>query len=643
MAKEKKQELSITVKKEEDISKWYTQVIQKADLMDYSKVAGCIVFKPNSYQIWEQIQQFFDKKIKESGVKNAYFPMLIPESLLTKEEDHVEGFTPEVAWVTQTGNTELKERLAVRPTSETVMYDSYSKWIQSYRDLPLRLNQWNSVVRWEFKHATPFFRTREFLWQEGHTAFATKKEADAEVLEMLGYYAQVYEELLAIPVDKGRKSIGEKFAGAQYTTTVEAIAEDGKSIQAGTSHHLGQNFAKAFDISYLDKDQKKQFVWQNSWGLSTRAIGAMIMMHSDNNGLVLPPRVAHNKVVIVPLLFKGKEQKVLQKANELKEQLKEFNPILDDDSKESAGFKFNKWELRGIPLRIEIGPKDIENNEITIVQRDTLEKTRTKLNMKLFNFKNNNCKEDKKLMKRENVAIILENDKEEILCLNWHNEAKWHSFIIGGQDNLDIKEAAQKEIIEETGYQNFEFVKELNIETHDKFYAVHKDVNRYAVTKTLVYKLKDDKKEEVSQKEKNLHTPIWIKKDKVMDYLNLDAMKAIYKEYLGEKQKYDPINLLIKDTLNTMQKRLYDNAKKLIDSKTIEVNNIEDFKKAIQNKKRCLVPWAESIESEDEIKELTGAKSSCIPFKYKTKSLKGIKCFYSGKPATCWAYFAKSH
>jgi len=641
MAKE--QQLAITVKKEENISEWYTQVIQKADMIEYTKVSGCMVFKPNSYQIWEIIQDFLNQKIKKSGVRNAYFPLLIPESLLTKEEDHVEGFTPEVAWVTHAGQSELKERLAVRPTSETVMYDAYSKWIQSYRDLPLRMNQWCNIVRWEFKHPTPFMRNREFLWQEGHTAFATKEEADKEVREILQYYADVYQELLAMPVVQGRKSVKEKFAGADYSTTVEPLAPDGKVIQGGTSHHLGQNFSKAFDITFLDKNQKKQYVYQNSWGLSTRTIAGMIMFHSDNNGLVLPPRVAYNKVVIVPLLFKGKEEKVLKKAYELAETLQEFNPIVDDDSKLSAGFKFNKWEMQGIPLRIEIGPRDVDNNEVTIAERDTGKKYRTKLNMKLLHFDCARCEPNKEIIKRENVAVILENDKDEILCLDWHNDKKWKSFVIGGLSGQDIKTAAQNEIMEETGYQNFEFVKELNVETHDKFYAIHKDVNRYAITKALVYKLKDETKIEISDKEKKLHTPIWIKKDKVEEILNLEAMKIIWNSYLEKEQKYDSIDNLVKTMLEDMHERLFNKAKKMQDEITVEINNFDDFKKAIEENKRCLVPWAESVESETEIKEITGAKTSCIPFDMMDKSLEGKKCFFSGEKPTCWCYFAKSY
>jgi len=485
MAKNKIQELGISVKKEEDISEWYTQVIQKADLMDYSKVSGCIVYKPRSYEIWEGIQKFFDNKIKKSGVKNCYFPLFIPESLLTKEEDHIEDFEAEVAWVTHGGKTELNERLAVRPTSETIMYDSYSKWIKSYRDLPLRLNQWNNVVRWEFKHPTPFMRGREFLWQEGHTVYETKDEAIKEVYEILEYYRSVYEDLLAIPVVLGRKSIKEKFAGGDLSLTAEPFSTvDGKAIQACTSHHLGQNFAKAFDITFLDKNQKKQMVWQNSWGLSTRSIGSMIFIHGDNKGIIIPPRVAVEKAVIIPLLFKGKEQIVLDELENIKKQLKDINIIIDDRKEYSPGFKFSEWELKGIPLRIEIGPKDIEKQQVVITRRDTSE-------------------------------------KQEI-------------------------------------------------------------------------KIKDLKK-------------------------------------------------VVPELLEKIHNNMFNRVKKQMDEAIVEVDNFNDFEQVIKNKKRALVPWKETIESEDEIKAKTGAKTSCIPFEYENKSLKGKKCFYSGEEPTCWVLFNKSH
>lgn len=487
MAKDKKQSLALSVTKEEDISKWYTEAITKADLMDYTKVSGCIVYKPRSYEIWENIQAHLNNNIKKSGVKNCYFPVLIPESLLCKEEDHVEGFAPEVAWVEYGGDTKLGERLAVRPTSETIMYDSYSKWIQSYRDLPLRLNQWNSVVRWEFKHPTPFMRGREFLWQEGHTAYATQEEAVAEAHEIQGYYNEIYEELMAIPTTLGRKSVGEKFAGADFSLTVEPFNPvDGKVIQGCTSHHLGQNFSKAFDITYLDKNQKKQHVWQNSWGISTRTLGAMVFIHGDDRGIIQPPRVAVEKVVIVPLLFKGKEEKVLDVAYEMKSKLEELGGVIVDSRSEySPGFKFNDWELKGVPLRIEVGPRDIDENKCIVVRRDTNEKIEMSLDS----------------LSKESIHDVLE-------------------------------------------------------EIHFNLYARQKEAQ---------------------------------------------------------------------------------------DEKTVEVNNFEDFEKAIQDNCRCLVPWHETIESEDEIKDKTGAKTSCIPFSYKDKDMSGVKCFYSGKDATCYAYFSKSH
>ncbi len=480
----KKQELAISVKKEENINEWYTEVIQKADLIEYTDVSGCIIFKPNSYQVWESIEQFFDEKIRKSGVRNAYFPLFIPEKLLNKEADHVDGFSAEVAWVTKGGNSELKERLAIRPTSETIIGNAYSKWINSYRDLPMRMNQWCNVVRWEFKHPTPFLRTREFLWQEGHCVFENYDEAKEEVLEILEYYAQTFEELLAVPVNKGRKSIGEKFAGADFTTTIESyVPEAAKAIQGATSHHLGQNFAKAFNIEFLDKDQKKQFPNQTSWGLSTRSIGAMIMVHGDNKGLVLPPRVAQKKLVILPMYFKGKEEIVDNKIDEIKSKLDKFGIIIDDDRKENIGFKINKWEMQGIPIQIEVGPRDVEQGVVTLNVRDLDEKFQVKL---------------------------------------------------------------------------------------------------------------------------------------------------------------EELELQVEKQLDLMQIRLLEKAREKIENVTLEVDNFKDFEKAIGEGKRCLVPWAESVESEDEIKEKTGAKTSCIPFKFENRSLDKIKCFYSGKPATCYVYFCKS-
>ena len=368
--------LGLTIKKSEDFNEWYNQVVLKADMIDYSLVSGCIVFKPNSYSIWEKIQRVFDDKIKRSGHKNCYFPMFIPESLLKKEAEHVEGFSPEVAWVTRAGDTDLNEKLAIRPTSETIMYESYARWIRSWRDLPLLLNQWNSVVRWEFKHAKPFLRTREFLWQEGHTAHATKEEAEKEVMQQLFEYVDLIESHMAIPVIAGKKTDKEKFAGADYTTTVEAFMPDGKALQMGTSHLLGQNFAKVFGIKFLDKDEKEKYVWQTSWGLSTRTIGAIVMVHGDDKGLVLPPKIAPIHIVVVPIVFKENKNAIIAKAKEIAKKLKfkNYSVELDDRDGYTPGWKFNEWELKGVPLRIEIGPKEIESDQLVLARRDTNEK-----------------------------------------------------------------------------------------------------------------------------------------------------------------------------------------------------------------------------------------------------------------------------
>ncbi len=370
----------ITVKKSEDFSEWYTQVVAKAELADYTMVSGCMVFRPYSYAIWEILQHSFDTKFKKTGVVNVYFPIFIPESLLTKEEEHVAGFSPEVAWVTHAGNEKLTERLAIRPTSETIMYDSYSKWVRSWRDLPILYNQWCSVVRWEFKYPKPFLRTREFLWQEGHTAHETLEQADEQTLMILEIYRKTVEELLAIPLMSGRKSEKEKFAGALYTTTIEAIMPDGKCLQMGTSHNLGQNFAKAFGIKFLGRDGAEHLVWQTSWGVSTRLIGALIMVHGDDKGLVLPPNVAPIQVVIVPILFEDSAKEVLKECHAIESALKKHHTVkLDDRDSYSPGWKFNEWEMKGVPIRIEVGPKDIKNESAVLVRRDTLEKTIVKV------------------------------------------------------------------------------------------------------------------------------------------------------------------------------------------------------------------------------------------------------------------------
>lgn len=376
MAKEKKLVEAIT-SMEEDFAQWYTDVVKKAELIDYSSVKGCMVIKPAGYAIWENIQKELDARFKAVGVENVYMPMFIPESLLEKEKDHVEGFAPEVAWVTYGGLNPLQERLCVRPTSETLFCDFYAKDIQSYRDLPKVYNQWCSVVRWE-KETRPFLRSREFLWQEGHTAHATAQEAEERTELMLNEYARFCEEVLAIPVVKGRKTDKEKFAGAEATYTIEALMHDGKALQSGTSHNFGDGFAKAFGIQFTDKDNKLKYVHQTSWGVSTRMIGGIIMVHGDDSGLVLPPRIAPTQVMVIPIA--QHKSGVLDKANELKNELAAKFRVKLDDSDKGPGFKFAEQEMRGIPVRIEIGPKDIEAGHAIIVRRDTREKIIADLN-----------------------------------------------------------------------------------------------------------------------------------------------------------------------------------------------------------------------------------------------------------------------
>ncbi|MBI2084712.1 MAG: proline--tRNA ligase [Candidatus Aenigmarchaeota archaeon] len=364
----------IAIKKSENFDEWYVQVILKSGLADYSAVSGCLVYRPLSYGIWEIIQKVADEEFKKIGVKNVYFPLLIPERLLKKEAEHVEGFTPEVAWVTQTGDTKLDERLAIRPTSETIMYDSYSKWIRSWRDLPVRLNQWNSVLRWEFKHPVPFLRTREFLWNEGHTAFATREEAEKEKKEILDIYQRITQEFLALPGIVGKKTEKEKFAGAIESYSIEHLLPDGKAIQGPDFHYDGQNFAKAFDISFLDKNGKKQYAWQNTWAITTREIGVMVAVHGDDKGLVLPPKVAPTQVVIVPIFDDKTKASVLKVAKKIKDSLKDVRIMLDDRDYYTPGWKFNEWELKGVPIRIEIGPRDIKGKKVVLVRRDDLKK-----------------------------------------------------------------------------------------------------------------------------------------------------------------------------------------------------------------------------------------------------------------------------
>ncbi len=371
MAKEKKLVEEIT-SMDVDFAQWYTDVVKKAELTDYTSVKGCMVIKPAGYAIWENIQKELDARFKATGVENVYLPMLIPESLLQKEKDHVEGFAPEVAWVTHGGLEPLQERMCIRPTSETLFCDFYAKEVQSYRDLPKVYNQWCSVMRWE-KTTRPFLRSREFLWQEGHTAHATAEEAEERTQQMLNVYADFCEEVLAIPVIRGRKTDKEKFAGAIATYTIESLMHDGKALQSGTSHNFGDGFAKAFGIQYTAKDNTLQYVHQTSWGMTTRMIGAIIMVHGDNSGLVLPPRIAPTQVMVIPIA--QHKEGVLDKAYELKAALLEAGfKVKVDDSDKSPGWKFSEQEMKGIPVRIEIGPKDIEANQAVIVRRDTREK-----------------------------------------------------------------------------------------------------------------------------------------------------------------------------------------------------------------------------------------------------------------------------
>jgi len=365
-------EIGITVSKSENFSEWYTQVVIKAELADYAPVKGLIVLRPDGYSIWESIKESLDKKLKETGHRNGFLPVLIPESLLAKEKEHFEGFNPEVFWVTHSGTSEIGDRLALRPTSETLAYSLFSKWIRSWRDLPLKINFWNSALRAEIKGTKPFLRTSEFLWQEGHTVHATKDEAEKEVADILELYKKIIEEELAVPVVTGKKSEKDKFVGAVYTNTLESLMPDGKALQMGTSHFLGQNFSKPFDVKYLDENNSEIFAWQTSWGVSWRLIGGMIMTHGDDKGLVLPPKVAPIQVVIIPIYYsKEDKENVLQKACEIKDSLSnnDVRVHLDDREQLTPGFKFNDWEMKGIPIRIEIGPKDIAKNQIVLARR----------------------------------------------------------------------------------------------------------------------------------------------------------------------------------------------------------------------------------------------------------------------------------
>ena len=416
---------------EENFAKWYTDIVIKADLADYTDTKGCIAIKPYGYAIWENIQKYADKKFKESGVKNIYLPVLIPESLLNKEQDHVEGFAPEVAWVTMGGQEVLEERLCIRPTSETMFSTLYSKWAKSWRDLPMVYNQWCNVLRWE-KETRPFLRSREFLWQEGHTVHSTPQEAKERTIQMLNIYADVIENLLAIPTIKGKKTEKEKFAGAEDTYTVETLMHDGRALQAGTSHYFGQNFSKPFNIKFQNKEGKEEYAYQTSWGISTRLIGATIMAHGDNRGLKLPPKVAPIQAVIVPIAMQ--KQEVKEKVEKLSKLLGEKYRI-ECDTRESytPGYKFNEWEMKGVPVRIEIGPRDIEKGECIFVRRDTFEKItvkleeiETKLGEVLENIQENMYNECKKNMeKRTSIAENLNEFVEKINTNQGFIETMW--------------------------------------------------------------------------------------------------------------------------------------------------------------------------------------------------------------------------
>lgn len=379
MPKKDEKKQGMTSKKSENFADWYPEVVQKAELADYSPIKGCMVVRPNAYAMWQKIQEYFNPVIKKHGVKNAYFPMFIPENFFHKEAKHAEGFSPEVAWI---GNKdEGEERLAVRPTSETIIADSFAKWVRSWRDLPLKINQWCSVVRWETNQTRLFLRTREFLWQEGHCIYATEEECEEDARTFLDEYATLVKDLLAIPVILGQKTDKEKFAGAKKTFTIEALMPDGRALQMGTSHNLGQGFMEAFNVKFIGNDEKEHTPWYNSWGFSTRLLGAVIMMHGDDKGMVMPPKVAPLQAVIVPILFEDTKAQVLEACNRIKSDLEahHYDVHLDGREDYSPGWKFNEWELKGVPLRIELGPKDLAKGECVIVRRDNGKKTPVKI------------------------------------------------------------------------------------------------------------------------------------------------------------------------------------------------------------------------------------------------------------------------
>ena len=430
-----KESVGITVSKKDDFSEWYTQVVLKAELADYAPVKGLIVLRPDGYAIWESIRGSLDEKFKKTGHRNGFLPVLIPESLLSKEKDHFAGFNPEVFWVTHSGDTEVGDRLALRPTSETLAYSMYSKWIQSWRNLPLKINFWNTALRAEIKATKPFLRTSEFLWQEGHTVHATKEEAEEEVLQILEIYKKTVQEELAIPVITGKKSEKEKFVGAVYTMTMESIMPDGKALQMGTSHFLGQNFSKPFEVKFLDKNNVDTYAWQTSWGVSWRLIGAMIMVHGDDKGLVLPPRVAPIQAVIVPIYYSDKDsERVQQKADEVEKLLlaKGIRVHVDRRDELTPGFKYNEWELRGVPLRIEIGPKDLDKQKVTIAKRHTrqkadlaLDKIESEINGILQQIQDEMFASAKKLLDEKTIKVTEYSDLKSALEKGCFIDAPW--------------------------------------------------------------------------------------------------------------------------------------------------------------------------------------------------------------------------
>ena len=455
----------------EDFSAWYIQTIKQADLMDYSPVRGCIIFKPDSYEIWEHIQEEFNRRFKEEGIRNAYFPMLIPESFFTKEKDHIEGFSPELPWVTEAAGEKLEERLALRPTSETMIGTAFSDWINSYRDLPYEINQWANVFRWE-KKTLPFLRTSEFLWQEGHAAHDSEGPARERTMRMLQIYKEVIEDLLAIPIYEGQKTPSERFAGAVDTFSVEAMMKDGKAVQAGTSHYMGTKFAEAFDIKYLNRDNEHAFAHTTSWGVSTRLIGATIMVHGDEQGLVLPPKVAAKQVVMMPVGPWKKNPEIIEKLEELLAQLKAQGiRAFIDDSDNSPGFKFNEWELRGVPMRIEFGPRDLKNNHAMVKMRDVDGKEAISLDELVDHIPQ--ALDD--MQKRLFQTALAERKKHEYTHINTLDELKAHieekheanelaGFVLAGWDGTDESEAKIKE---ETGFttRNIPFNPEVKKET----------------------------------------------------------------------------------------------------------------------------------------------------------------------------------